>query len=149
MAPAVRDRDPLRSKVPEETRDKAAFHLALGKTKQEVAALVGVHRNTITLWTSQHDFQVKVTALQEEAHEAAKNGLLGAVSDAVQALVAVLKNDGARDADRIKAACEVLDRVGFVPKQRIELSTPAVEDEDLAAWLQRKAALLGVDPGEE
>src|SRR5690349_4515857 len=89
-------------------QDKAVIALMTTPTVAKAAAKAGVGERTLRGWLAEADFLAAYRAARRRALEAAVGQLQRASGKAVRALVKDLDADKA--ADRIKAACAILDR---------------------------------------
>jgi AcrR family transcriptional regulator len=81
----------------------------------EVATEVGVSRATVWRWTREPDFAARLTAARDERAKAAFDRLDQAVLDALEVIVALVRDPEAPPTVRLKAAESVLSRAGLPP----------------------------------
>lgn len=125
-------------------RMEAAHLLAENLTVSEVARRLGVDRKTIQRWRDHPVMAVALPAAREEraafvgdAIEEARRILRDAAPRAARAVVEALES--AKEADSIRAAATLLDRVGVPRTERVETIGGEV---DYSHMTPEKRALL-------
>ena len=123
-----------------EKHHAALEHLLAGKTVAETADLIGSRRETVWRWTKKREFSNIIEA-HKQAHLEALSDKMGAMADsAVGVLESIMLDDEAKDADRIRAAKEILDRAA--PAKGI--GTPVKIEAEVHQWMNG-GGVLDVD----
>ena len=65
----------------------------------------------------------KIESLKAQAAEDLRKKMAREASTAFDVLVKIMNNDGAKDADRIKCAVDLLDRAGYVAEKKVEVKS--------------------------
>ena len=147
MAERLRAPDAARVKAAgnDERRERAAEFIADGKNNTEIAEIVGVTRATVADWRNWPSVRARVVELQEARRTGAVRRLHAATDAAVMLLEEAMATESAGWVVRVKAATEILDRVGVT-------TTTTVEHVETAVPLtveQRVERLLKVVGGRE
>lgn len=134
-------------------RPAAALALASGASHTKAAEKAGVHKNTITQWVRDPEFTAEISRLRAEMLDQAVGILAAHAADASTTLTGCL--DAEKDADRIRAAKEILTSSVAV-RQSADLAAQAAaaavaevtrqQGEQLAAILRTYLAATGLDP---
>lgn len=123
--PQRRKPKPGRAK-PERLRARAIELRAAGKTEREIAAVLKIHRSTVSRWLRDPGARAEVAEIGADTRAAAVAKLKAAAEGAVDRLLEVLQ-DGS-DADAIAVAKTILGRVGIVEGATLEVSSGPAED---------------------
>lgn len=117
---------------------QAILLLIEGHSPRRIAERVGVDRVTLWRWRQTPEFLAEYERQRAEALDTGMRTLQAAVGAATRALVEIAIDTEAERRDRIRAAVEILDRVGLVSTSRVEVA--AVEADPEARLLE----LLGL-----
>lgn len=101
-------------------RNRAAALEAMGRTTDEIAETIGVHRSTVFRWRQDAAYRSTVASLNEDAQRVARASLQAGAQKAVERLHALMDDDDPRVA--LRASLAVLDRTGHGPAQRVDLT---------------------------
>ena len=129
-------------------RDRVLALLIAGRTQREAAEAVGVGEDTVSHWMQDPETRTRLEALRAAPVEAAVRTLQQGALQAAATLVEAAEGSP-KDADRIKAAVAVLDRVGVVSGSKVELSgsvgsaDPAHLEERLSVLLEKVRKMKG------
>ena len=139
--------DPL-AKSPSPVRRAIALkRYCEGRTTKEIAAELGVHESAVWQWSKRPEFQVAVEQMRQAVVADARRVLREGALAAARRLIDVASGRVARpDHAEVKAATEVLDRVGVSATQVLDLTVHGdVRDMDDAA-LDKLIAERVADP---
>ncbi len=110
---------------PKPQQGRAIELLIEGRTIPETATELGVTRATVWRWTQEPDFVARLAAARAGRLTGALDRLEGAVSDALEAMVSILRDESQPAAVRLKAAESILSRAGLAgPKERKDPREP-------------------------
>ena len=103
-------------------KQQGALDLLLaGHPTTEVAALVGVRRETLWRWTQDPAFAAEVSRRQAERRQATHAELDAGVLEAVQKLRGLVADPEAPAGARVRAATARMDRAGLTPAYAVEV----------------------------
>lgn len=110
--------------------------LCEGKGVDAIARELGRHKSTVYDWTQRPDFRAELDRIQQESIEHARQILRAGAARAARRLMATAAGEvGKPDTAEVKAATEVLDRVGVTATQVLDLTVRGdvrdLSDEDL------------------
>ena len=132
--------DPNRAELPAAFLDRqrlGATLIASGSQQIDVARQLGITPQTVCGWMKQPQFQAMVQTEQVQLTEGIRASVRGLGRKALATVEAIMFDEGAPAAVRLKAACTILDRIeAGDPRQGLtNLWTPspsAVSDFELA-----------------
>jgi len=122
--------------------------LAEGRGRDEVARMVGALPRTLAAWERDEDFQALLACLRENRRA---RDALAALDDLTPVAIAALRRalDGDDDALALRAAREVLERVGPLAERsavqtiRVEYGSHDGQPVSAAPWADRNPAPSG------
>lgn len=115
-------------------RPARALELLLaGRTVSEIAAEVNVNRGTVWRWLGDPTFADALARERDARRTAVGEALDAAAGEAVAVLLAELRREGGRPADRVRAASVILDRAGWAARRGHEEAPGAEGIDDRAA----------------
>ena len=94
--------------------EAATLYLA-GATIEEVAKKLQVSYITVWRWLRHPQFAEKVKQYHDERREIAQSACHSVMLDAIQVLTVMMRNNRVAPGVRLRAAAEILDRVGWRP----------------------------------
>lgn len=111
----------------DERRERAAECFADGKSNTDTAEIVGANRHSVAAWRDEPGVKARVAEIQEARRTGAVRRLHAATDAAVALLELAMGTEAAGWAVRVKAATEILDRVGVTTTttvEHVETATP-------------------------
>jgi transposase-like protein len=120
---------------------EALQHLLSGKTVAETAKEIGMRRETVWRWTQQREFANLIESHRSSHLKVISEKMEALAEDAVDVLQEVMMNPESRDADRIRAAKEILDRSS--PAKGV--GTPVKIQAEVHQWLSGSGNVIDVD----
>ena len=96
--------------------------LIAGASLVEAAKAAGTRPDTVSKMLARPHFAKQLEDARRERRERVARKIEGAIPDAIDTLVDIMRNTGARDMDRIRAATALLDRGGIVKGVKVEVS---------------------------
>ena len=103
-------------------KQQLALDLMLaGHTTTEVAAQIGVRRETVWRYTQDPDFAAEVSRRRAERRLAVHAELDAGVREAVQMLRGLVSDPEAPHGARVRAATALMDRAGLTPAYAVEV----------------------------
>ncbi len=117
-----------------------------GSTHADIAKEMGVGRETVSRWAATPAWKAAQKELSAAVRETAVAQLEGMADLAVSSLRKILERGGEKDADTIRAAVAVLDRLGVGPHstQHVDV-TEDVTPEEVDAEVAKLRRELGLD----
>ena len=108
-------------------RARAVELWAEGKTNTQVAAALGVSRESAWRWRQEPEVAAALSRFHSESRSAASARLLCALPTALDVLVSVMSDITAPAGTRIRAAAEVLSRVDLtMPVETVASARPII-----------------------
>lgn len=127
--------------------------VVLGKSTEEIATELGVGQRTIQRDLEDKGVAGEISARLTSICDEAERYMRGQAGNVARSLVKAATDGGQFDGPKVKAAGEVLDRIGLVKKQPVEVRvTGALEVKsigELEAMVRRTAAKLEGKTGTE
>jgi hypothetical protein len=102
------------------TRERAALALANARNETEAAREARIARETLSRWYQHPEFQARVEAHAERIVGAARLELMRNADKAAQTVVDIMYTGMPWHRTRLRAACDILDRVGIKVPERHE-----------------------------
>ena len=109
-------------------RAEAAELLAEGCTQSQVASAVGISPRTVRLWLGRPEFDARLRELEAEARDNATRALRRKGVAAAERLISLMNSGITGDHVKLKAATEILDRIGVVTVSKIAPVDPTGEN---------------------
>ena len=94
-------------------RQEALILIVMGRTTGEAAQKLGIDRTTVYRWTRDPEFCAALREVRDERFATARRMLETHVSELVGVLIRIARDPRQLAAVRVRAASELLDRVGF------------------------------------
>lgn len=130
-------------------RTLAAQMLAEGQGQRATARALGIAERTLRYWAAKPEFQERLRELEGEAHKRALRVLQRRGVAAAERLVMLMDRGKTGDHVKLRAATEILDRIGVVPVTKIAPTDPSGEnpyvglsDDELIAAIAAEYARL-------
>jgi hypothetical protein len=92
-----------------------------GKTPDEVAVELGVHRSTVYRWLEREDFAAELAVERERGLAAARSILSGNAVGFARTVVTVSKEGTRDDGPKLKAALDGLALLGITPESTVNV----------------------------
>lgn len=131
---------PARTELTAQQQAAAEHIVATGLGHLAAANHVGVTHQAVSQWRKLPLFDAYVKQLQEAKGEDCWDRLRAASTDAVETLVAVMRDTTERGSVRMAAANSVLDRLGFVAVEKsevlVDVAQPFGSREEMLAALR-------------
>ena len=89
------------------------------------------------------DIVQKVEEIKAQMAQELRVRMAKEASTAFNVLVGIMNNEGAKDADRVKCAIDLLDRAGYVAEKKVEVSA-SKKDMDKADEIMRQFGMIDV-----
>ncbi len=109
-------------------RTLAAQMLAEGQGQRATARALGIAERTLRYWAAKPEFEARLRELEGEAHKRALRVLQRRGVAAAERLVMLMDRGKTGDHVKLRAATEVLDRIGVVPVTKIAPTDPSGEN---------------------
>lgn len=89
------------------------------------------------------DIVQKVEEIKAQMAQDLRMRMAKEASTAFNVLIDIMKNENAKDADRVKCAIDLLDRAGYVAEKKVEVSA-SKKDMDKADEIMRQFGMIDV-----